>query len=148
MERACTKSRCLIITGQPAWCAAAPPMIFSPFPANRMSRSWKPRRALVTLCRAVCRADARSPTFSINTPHKQARRFCIPKNHSVHKPAAGVTPQKEKNEQEFLPAMASRTAREAPTLPKPQQDARAKAMIREGLQSTNQSHPKFVQEKG
>src|SRR5438128_1028042 len=101
-ENACTRSRYLIILGQPASCGAAQPMIFLPSLANRTSPSWKPRHSLAISCPDVFHADKGSPSFSTNTRRKPVQSLCIPKNrHSAQLKAAKkstVTRRKEKHE--------------------------------------------------
>src|SRR6266700_3524494 len=131
MGRKCIRSPSLIITEQPAWCAAARPMIFSPSPVNQTSRSWKPRHSLATSSQDVFRMDQHSPSFSTNTRRKPVQSLCIQKNRwSVQPQAAAVTRQKEKNEREF--PQSALTAH--------------KIMIGEGTKSTNQRRHNYVQE--
>src|SRR6266487_2031451 len=131
MGRKCIRSPSLIITEQPAWCAAARPMIFSPSPVNRTSRSWKPRHSLATSSQDVFRMDQDSPSFSTNIRSKLGQSLCIQKNRwSLQPQVAAVMRQKEKNEHEF--PQSALTAH--------------KIMIGEGIKSANQRRHNYVQE--
>src|SRR5205823_15123525 len=57
MGKPCIRSQFHFISEQPVRYAVTLPIIWLPFPANRMSQSWKARRFSATLSRGGCRVD-------------------------------------------------------------------------------------------
>src|ERR1700730_6321673 len=96
------------------------------FPANRTSRSWKPRRWLATLSLADCRADPRLKRGSKNMCRKVARQICIRNNRRRKKPTE-----------------ASRRSRVTAC----KEGLTSKRMIGQGIQSTNQRKHSYVQDR-
>src|SRR6266498_4401458 len=127
MGKRCIRLRFRFILEPPARCAAMLLIISLPFPANRMSRSWKARRSSATSSRDVCRAARR---FSIGSSamrrNPDSRRIYILSNrHSARQAAAN-----------FLAATARRA--------RPDEWEPANTMIGEGIQSSNQRKHTYV----
>src|SRR6266508_1364518 len=118
------KSRFHFISAQPGRCAAMLPIIWSPSPVSRMSRSWKVRRSPATSSPGVCRAVLLFLIgLSNRRPNLVCRRIYTPNSHL---PARRMA--------EDFHAVRARRAR------------RRETMIGEGTQSPNQRRHNYVQE--
>src|SRR6266542_1716919 len=118
------KSRFHFISAQPSRCAAMLPIIWSPSPVSRMSRSWKVRRSPATSSPGVCRAVLLFLIgLSNRRPNLVCRRIYTPNSHPLaHRMA------------EDFRVVTARRAKCRET------------MIGEGTQSTNQRRHNYVQE--
>src|SRR4029077_20284167 len=100
-EKPCIRSQFHFISEQQVLCAVMQLIISSPFPANRMSRSWKARRVSATSFRDTCRVALLFLIGSSETRRRPvSHQICIPNNrHQARRPAEGfrvITAGREK----------------------------------------------------
>src|SRR4029077_8085326 len=124
MAKPSIKSRSHSILALRGRCGAMLPIIWSPYPVNRMSRSWKQRRSPATSSPAVCHVVLLFLTGLSNARVSLCcDRICIPNSrlltHRMAESFHAVTPREAK---------------------------RHETMIGEGTQSTNQRRHNYVQE--
>src|SRR6266496_1555756 len=152
MEKPCIRSQFHFISEQPVRYAVTLPIIWLPFPANQMSRSWKARRLSATSSRAACRV---ARLFLIGSSETRRRpvshQICIPNSRPRARRAAEdsrvVTARREKRDEqqrsngvlecrsnEKISHQYSITPQLHPSIP----------MIGEGTQSTNQRRHSYV----
>src|SRR4029453_5387109 len=90
MEKLSTRLQFLFTSERPVPCVAMLPIISTPFPESRTSRSWKAKRLSATSSRDVCRAAQHISTGSRVTPRKpEHRRICIRSNRHPAPQKAG-----------------------------------------------------------
>src|SRR5213080_2033830 len=99
MEKPCIKSQFHFISERPVRYAVTLPIIWLPFPASQMSRSWKARRLSATSSRADCRVARLFLIGSSETRRRPvSQQICIRNSH----------PSARRAEEDFLVAAARR----------------------------------------
>src|SRR5438874_1149972 len=136
MEKPCIKSQFHFISERPVRYAVTLPIIWLPFPASQMSRSWKARRLSATSSRADCRVARLFLIGSSETRRRPvSQQICIRNSHPSARRAAEnsrvVTARREKRD--------DRTPTNGRARP-----PRFHKMIGEGIQSTNQRRHSYV----
>src|SRR6266513_2023186 len=136
MEKPCIKSQFHFISERPVRYAVTLPIIWLPFPASQMSRSWKARRLSATSSRADCRVARLSLIGSSETRRRPvSQQICNRNSHPSARRAAEnsrvVTARREKRDDR-----SPTNGRARPP--------RFHKMIGEGIQSTNQRWHSYV----